>query len=152
AKVKTMLAVEIPLRALFEAPTVAEFAKLVEQALSRNESMQTPPLVPAPHEDPIPLSFAQQRLWFLDQLEPQSTAYLIANAYRFQGDLQVKVLDAVMQEVISRQEALRTIFEERAGQPIQVIHPIGHLVLPVIDLQGLNASHRESEMRCLAQQ
>src|SRR5690242_8234834 len=75
--------------------------------------------------NPCLLSFAQQRLWFMDQLEPGSPAYLIPGALEVDGQINVEVLERSFQELIDRHESLRTTFEERDGQPMQVIHPGG---------------------------
>src|SRR5947207_4206804 len=92
----------------------------------------------------FPLSFAQQRLWFLDQLEPGSTAYLIPSAYRLLGEaLDPQCLDQSLQELIQRHESLHTTFIGREGQPVQVIHPVSGSTPLVIDLQGLQPEHRE---------
>jgi hypothetical protein len=98
------------------------------------------------------LSFAQQRLWFLDQLEPGSPAYLIPGALCVDGEIKVQALERSFQELIHRHESLRTTFEERDGQPVQVIHPAGPFTLPVIDLQGLAEQEREQQARRLASQ
>ncbi|TMC18165.1 MAG: amino acid adenylation domain-containing protein, partial [Chloroflexi bacterium] len=143
------LGIEVPLRVLFEAPTVASFAQRVEQELSRGEGMQVPPFVATARPDVLPLSFAQQRLWFLDQLEPGSTAYLIPSAQRVQGALHIACLSRSLQQLVQRHESLRTTFEMHNGQPVQVIHATAHFVLPVIDLQGLLLEHREQQTRKL---
>jgi len=152
-----VLGLEMPLRAVFEAPTVAEFARLVEQAFHNRSSIEIPPLVAVERPEEIPLSFGQQRLWFLDQLEQGSTAYLIPQALRLQGYLHIQALEQSLQELLDRHESLRTTFELRDEQAVQVIHPVRgrrHLpsLLPVIDLQRLNPERREREMRQLAKQ
>jgi acyl carrier protein len=82
ARIRAVLGVEIPLRALFEAPTVAEFAQQVEQVWRRGGACPMPALIAGERPAALPLSFAQQRLWFLEQLEPGSTAYLLPSALR----------------------------------------------------------------------
>jgi amino acid adenylation domain-containing protein len=152
ARVRAMLGVELPVRAVFETPTVAAFARRVEQALRKGEGIQMPPLVATASPEVLPLSFAQQRLWFLDQLEPGSPAYLIPGALCVDGEIKVQALERSFQELIHRHESLRTTFEERDGQPVQVIHPAGPFTLPVIDLQGLAEEVREQQARWLASQ
>ena len=153
ARVRAVLGVELPVRAVFEAPTVAEFALRVEQALRKGEGIQMPPLVARARPEVLPLSFAQQRLWFLDQFEPDSPTYLVPSAVRIDGNIDVPALQGSLQELISRHESLRTTFEERTGQPpVQIIHPAGPYSLPVIDLQGLAEEVREQQARWLASQ
>jgi hypothetical protein len=152
ARVRALVGVEVPLRAVFEAPTVAEFAQQVEQALRSGGTSQLPPLVARERPAALPLSFAQQRLWFLEQLEPGNTAYLLPSALRVGGELDVHALECSLQELLRRHESLRTTFGERAGQPVQVIQPAAPVSLPVIDLQGLSPEGKEQEVRRLADQ
>ncbi|HTK10968.1 MAG TPA: amino acid adenylation domain-containing protein, partial [Ktedonobacteraceae bacterium] len=153
AQVRSMCDVDVPLRAVFEAPTVAEFAQRVEQALRRDEALAMPPLVVSPRPEVLPLSYAQQRLWFLEQLEPESTAYLLPSALHIQGTSAMQVLERSVSSLIARHESLRTTFAELdTGEPVQVIQPVGHVHLPVIDLQGLSQERREEEARRLASQ
>jgi amino acid adenylation domain-containing protein len=152
ARVRAVLGLEMPLRAVFEAPTVAEFAKLVEQALHSYSSIEIPPLVAVARLEEIPLSFGQQRLWFLDQLDQGSTAYLYSRALRMLGHVHAQALEQSLQELVQRHESLRTTFEMRAVQAVQVIHQTCGFVLPVIDLQGLRPERREGEVQWLAEQ
>ena len=83
--------------------------------------LQAPPLVAVAQRQDLPLSFAQQRLWFLDQLEPGSSAYNIPNAVRLSGKLDAIALERGLRELVRRHEALRTTFADMDGQPVQVI-------------------------------
>ena len=85
----------------------------------------------------FPLSFAQQRLWFIQQLEPESAAYNIPQAVRLRGELEVNALGQSLGEVVRRHEALRTRFVSRGGRPIQVIDDAGEVKLPVWDLSEI---------------
>jgi natural product biosynthesis luciferase-like monooxygenase protein/amino acid adenylation domain-containing protein len=152
ARVRAILGVELPVRTVFEAPTVADLAYRVEQVLRRGEDLKMPPLTAGERPQGLPLSFAQQRLWFLDQLQPESVAYLVPTALRMDGELNVKALKHSFQELVQRHESLRTTFVEQADQPIQIIHSAGHVCMPVIDLRGLTGEHREQEARRLANQ
>lgn len=96
------------------------------------------------------LSFAQQRLWFLNKLAPGSIAYNISQATHLIGQLSVTALEQSLNEVVRRHEALRTTFVEVAGQPVQVIAPILTLTLPAVDLQVLSAVQQETEIKRLA--
>ncbi len=96
----------------------------------------------------FPTSFAQQRLWFLDQLQPDSPVYNIAAAVRLDGALRVELLEAALQEIVSRHEALRTTFARVEGRPVQVVRPSVKLRLPVRDL----ASHPQANREQVAQQ
>jgi amino acid adenylation domain-containing protein len=98
----------------------------------------------------VPLSFAQQRLWFLDQLEPGCAAYNIAFQICLTGTLQVKALMRALNEIVHRQEALRTAFHTVNGEAVQVIVPSLTLTVPFIDLQELSVSQQEAEVTRLA--
>src|SRR4028118_2196970 len=107
-----------------------------------------PPLLPAPRDKDFPLSFAQQRLWFLDQLEPNSSAYNIPAAYRLTGVLNIAALEESLNEILYRHEVLRTTLLSVNGQPNQAIAPTITLTLPITDLR----EHPETEREAIAQQ
>jgi hypothetical protein len=94
------------------------------------------PMQPVPRQEDFPLSFAQQRLWFLDQLKPGLITYNIPLAMQINGRLNLKVLKKALSEILRRHEALRTNFPAVLGQPVQVIRPAQPLPLPLIDLQA----------------
>ncbi len=136
SRIRGALGVELPLRQLFETPTVAEIARAVRTTV---DAPAAPPLVPVPREGDVPLSFAQQRLWLLDQIEPGSSAYNIPLALRLRGELSPGLLERIFAEIVRRHEALRTTFVVRDGQPVQVIAPPEAAPqLPLIDLSGLS--------------
>ncbi|HYG62777.1 MAG TPA: amino acid adenylation domain-containing protein, partial [Thermoanaerobaculia bacterium] len=139
--------VEMPLRDLFEAPRLEDFAARVEAARWSGVGRVLPPLVPRAPElrgEPLPLSFAQQRLWLIDQLEPGRPLYNIAVALRAEGPLDGGVLARCLGEIVRRHEALRTVFTGLDGSPVQVIEPAAPFTLPVDDLSGLPVSQREA--------
>ena len=111
--------------------------------------LTAPPLQPVSRDGDLPLSFAQQRLWFLDQLEPGSPVYNIPRVLRLIGSLLVGALEQSFNEIIRRHEVLRTTFSAVDGQPVQVITPALTLTLPLVDLQELPESEREVEAQRL---
>uniref|UniRef100_UPI003FD180E2 condensation domain-containing protein n=1 Tax=Pseudomonas indica TaxID=137658 RepID=UPI003FD180E2 len=119
ARIRRRLAVDLPLRALFEHRTVAELAKVVD-AQAPNESAAEE-IVPVSRDQLLPLSYAQQRLWFLDKLEGPSAAYNLSTAVRLEGELDVEALRAALQHVLDRHESLRTGFSLDGDTPRQVI-------------------------------
>ncbi|HYG62721.1 MAG TPA: amino acid adenylation domain-containing protein, partial [Thermoanaerobaculia bacterium] len=132
--------IELPLTAIFEAPVLADLAARVETALRAGTANRRPPLLPrAPgsRDAALPLSFAQQRLWFLDRLEPGRPTYNMPAALRVEGTLSAGVLARCLEEIESRHEALRTVFAELEGAPVQVVRPPAPFRLPVVDLSGL---------------
>ncbi|WP_164002944.1 non-ribosomal peptide synthetase, partial [Pyxidicoccus caerfyrddinensis] len=149
SRVRATFGFDMPLRDLFEAPTVAELAIRIDAARSTQNGPARPPLVPVPRTGPLPLSFAQQRLWFLDQLEPGSAFYNIPAAVRLEGPLDVGALEQALQELVRRHEALRTTFREDASGSVQVIAPVAELPLRAVDLGGLDGDAAEAETRRL---
>ena len=152
SRLRNVLGVELPLRRLFESPTVAALARDVREA--RQEDPAAPPIVPVPRDRDLPLSFAQQRLWLIDQLDPGSPVYNLPMALRLSGELIPSLLERLFAEIVRRHEALRTTFEVRAGEPVQVIAPPGDPALwpgmPVVDLSHLPGAERETEALALA--
>jgi amino acid adenylation domain-containing protein len=146
SRIREAFALELPLRSLFETPVLSHLARQVERALREGEGTAAPPLVPQPRPpEGVPLSFAQQRLWFLDRLEPGSPFYNVPSAVRLRGRLAPAALAAAFREIVRRHEALRTRFREIAGRPVQVIAEEAGVPLPVLDLAGLPAAGREAE-------
>jgi len=130
-------------------------AALFEQLRKRKERADTPPdRIPRrpPGLDPVPASYAQERLWFLDRLAPGNAAYNIPLSLGIRGDISMARLEAVLGQVVRRHDTLRTTFGEREGQPVQVITPPGPWTLPLVDLTALSGAAREAESRRLAQE
>src|SRR5829696_3488367 len=125
-RLRQVFAVDLPLRALFQAPTVAGLAEAVEAARRGAQGLLAPPLERVPREEgaELALSFAQQRLWFLDQLEPGSAVYNLPLALSLEGEVAEEQLAAVFGELVRRHETLRTTFLSETGGPLQVVHPM----------------------------
>jgi amino acid adenylation domain-containing protein/non-ribosomal peptide synthase protein (TIGR01720 family) len=103
-----------------------------------------------PDDMSCPLSFAQERLWFFEQMEPGTAAYHIANAVRLVGQLDIPALNRSLNEVVRRHESLRTVFTSDSGTPVQAIVPAQALALPVIDLRAVAPEEREASARRLS--
>ena len=147
SRVREAFNVELPIRSLFESPTVAGLAAHLESA---QQTVAAPSITPAPRDETLPLSFAQQRLWFLDQLVPGSPLYNIPLAMRLTGVLDVAALERTLNEIVSRHEALRTTFVTAGGRPVQVIAPNLTVPLSVADLSRLPEDERETAARQMA--
>ncbi|HEX2077177.1 MAG TPA: condensation domain-containing protein, partial [Longimicrobium sp.] len=146
SRVRELFGVDLPLRALFEGPTVAEVAGRVEE-IRRAGAPALPAVVPAERTGALPLSFAQERLWFIDRLEPGSDVYNMPVARRLEGALDQAALARALGEIVRRHEALRTTFREVDGSPVQVIASSGGFALAVEDLSGLSEADREAAAR-----
>jgi amino acid adenylation domain-containing protein/non-ribosomal peptide synthase protein (TIGR01720 family) len=144
SRVKDSLGVDLPLRSLFDAPILAAFGDRVEAA-RRAGAPQAPPIVSVPRDGVLPVSFAQQRLLFLETLAPGTSLYHIPIATRIEGRLDFSVLARSFTELLRRHEILRTSFETVEGHWIQVIAPPRELLPGSVDLSGLTAGERERE-------
>ena len=143
SRIRTNFKVELPLRGLFAAPTVAELSPLIQQLKQQNLELSAPPILPRELNAEIPLSFAQQRLWFLNQFEPNSASYNIPIALRLVGNLEVAVLEQSLIEIIHRHEALRTNIITIDGKARQIIAPQRNWRLSVVDLQYLPLTEKK---------
>jgi amino acid adenylation domain-containing protein len=147
ARVHRVFGVDLPLRALFEEPTVAALAKRITES-SGGEA--PPAIAQLAAAETYPASLAQRRLWFLDRLSPEAFYLNVPHGLRLRGELAVPALRLALARIVDRHEPLRTTFETRDGQPVQRIAPPGPLRLPGIDLTALPAERRETEARRLA--
>jgi amino acid adenylation domain-containing protein len=140
--VRERLGVELALRNIFEHPTVAGLSEHVELEAQAGRGPRLPPIEPAPRDGELAPSFAQARLWFLNQLEPESLLHNSPSMVPLGGDLNVEALEQTFNEIIRRHEVLRTRFENRGGRPVQVIDPRQEVRLAFVDLSGLDETER----------
>ncbi|MEH2199895.1 amino acid adenylation domain-containing protein [Nostoc sp.] len=175
SRVRTTLKVELPLRSLFAAPTVAELSQKIQQL--QQQDLTVSAILPRAKDAELPLSYAQTRLWFLDKLNPNSAFYNLLIALRLVGTLNRTVLEQSLREMIHRHEALRTNFITVDGQPTQIIREQGEesreqgaggrgqeivgisdtlastpWTVSIVDLQHLSTSEKEIALQQLAQQ
>jgi amino acid adenylation domain-containing protein/non-ribosomal peptide synthase protein (TIGR01720 family) len=136
--------VELPLRLLFETPNVGGLARHIEAAIREGKGLSVPPIERVSREAPLPLSFAQQRLWFLDQLEPGNPVYNIPTGVRIKGEMNVSALSLSIDEIVARHESLRTSFLMTDGEPVQVIAANLSGILRFVDLTEVAAGEREA--------
>ena len=142
ARVRTLLNVELPLQTLFDTPTIGAVADVISQLNPEVHDDIEPVLGNIPRPTPLPLSYAQERLWFLDRWEPNSPLYNMAVAYRLHGSLDVKKWERALQTLITRHETLRTTFIEHEGIPAQCIQHEMSIPLTFINLIKEDSGYR----------
>jgi amino acid adenylation domain-containing protein len=145
ARVRRTFDVEVPLEDFLTNPTIAQLARTLARVLSSGDTALALPIVRVPRDGLLPVSFAQQRLWFLDQLEPGRTSYHIPAAVRLHGQLDIPALERALNEVIRRHEALRTTLVSEGGVPRQVIAERLDLHLFADDFGRFPERDRESQ-------
>ncbi|MBD2494910.1 non-ribosomal peptide synthetase [Nostoc sp. FACHB-280] len=150
SQIRQVFQIELPLRYLFEKLTIAGLAKEIEKAIQADLTIATTKIEKIARSPQLPLSFAQQRLWFLSQLEPNSPFYNIPAAVRLQGQLNVAALAQSFSEIVTRHEALRTNFVTTAGQVVAAIAPEKPLNLSTIDLSDLETNEQAAKIKHLA--
>ena len=149
SRLREIFKVELPLRRLFEAPTAAGLASGIESAIRDGQGLQSPPITRVPRDRDFPLSYGQQRLWFLERLSADNSPYKIIETLRLRGPLNVAVLEDCINEIVKRHESLRTTFPMVNGKPVQAIAPILTLTIPVINLGGVGETDRERAAQAL---
>ena len=148
ARIRDTLDSELPLKTLFDHPTIAGLSTRL--AASTSEPTGTP-LVPRTADQRVPLSASQQRLWILDQLEPGNVVYNIPWAVRLRGPLDTAALQTAIDKLVERHESLRTRFIASAGEPAQEVLPAAHLSLQQIDLGSAEPDRVRAELTRLTQ-
>ncbi|MBE8998846.1 amino acid adenylation domain-containing protein [Nostoc sp. LEGE 12447] len=152
SRIRTWFKVELPLRELFTSATVFELARSIEQLQQQDLELVSPPILPRAENAELPLSYAQQRLWFLDQFEPNNAIYNIPMALRLVGTLNQVALEQSLYEIINRHEALRTNFVTVNGKPSQIIQTQTNWTVSVVGLKHLSTTEQEIAMQQLARQ
>jgi amino acid adenylation domain-containing protein len=146
SRVRSVFGVELPLASVFEAPTPAALAERLEAARRASVLGVEPPPLERSVAGPAPLSFTQQRLWFLHQLDPED-AYHVPGALRLRGPVREDVLERTLAEIIRRHEALRTVFRTEGRAPVQVVLPPSGFELPVVDVPDESEAWRLLEQK-----
>ncbi len=149
SRLRETLGVELPLSSLFDDPTLAGVARRVAAARAEGRPVP-PPLVRQPRGGDLPLSFAQERLWILDQFEPGNPAYNMPSAVRLEGGLDGGALGRALDDLVARHETLRTTFPVRGGRAAPAIASAAARPLPCVDLAALPARARARELERLA--
>ena len=149
-RVRKIMGIELPLRALFENPTVAKLATHIDSSALGSTAASLPPIVPVSRDRELPLSFSQQRLWFLEQLKPGDPLYHSFQALLITGPLDVKALELSLNEVIRRHEVLHTVFDTVDGDPVQRIQPFTPISLRSLNLSDMPQEKHRATVEQLA--
>jgi amino acid adenylation domain-containing protein len=152
SRIRESFCTELPLRSIFEVSTLADLADRIEIAVRAEQGLELPPIKPAARDADLPLSFAQERLWFLHQLDPESAAYHVLRPMRISGVLDVNLLERAFTEIVRRHEIYRTSFPAIAGRPVQMIDPPFPVTLARKDLRGLPEAEREASVQRLIEE
>ncbi|HEX8245983.1 MAG TPA: condensation domain-containing protein, partial [Longimicrobium sp.] len=143
-RVRDAFGVDLPLRAIFESPTLSALAAEIDRLAGTGAGVGTPSIVPVERTNDLPLSFAQEHMWRMARAQPDSTAFTIGTVFRFSGELDADALERALAELVRRHEALRTVFPAVDGQPVQrILSPGFHL--PRHDLAALPDDARAFE-------
>ncbi|HYU33836.1 MAG TPA: amino acid adenylation domain-containing protein [Thermoanaerobaculia bacterium] len=140
ARLRDLLQVELAFSTLFERPTVAALARAIRE---EQRAARLPALTPGLGGERPPLSFDQQRLWFLERLDPGTAVFNIPAPYRVRGPLRIAALTRALAGIVRRHAVLRTTIAETDSEPFQLIHPPSSPQLPLVDLSALPAERRE---------
>jgi amino acid adenylation domain-containing protein len=152
ARLRNNFSVDLPLRQLFESPTVAGLANHIKILLQDQSGTRIPPIVAVSRDRPVPASFSQQRLWLLREVDPGSTAYNIPAAFSIRGPFDVPALEAALNTIVARHEILRTTFDLVDGSLIQEIRPSLGWELSSSQLAELSPDSRHAAVREIALQ
>ncbi len=143
SRIQETFQMRMPLRALFETPTVYELAQRIERSRLEDKRVRVAPIPRVSREEELPLSFSQQRLWFIDQLESGSNAYHIPAAARLKGHLNVTAFERAFAEIVRRHESLRTTFMLDKSGVVQVVAPSARFNVSVHDLRKMETAEQE---------
>src|SRR5262249_410822 len=141
---------EVSLEIVFDRPTMEELGRYIEESLTQSMVATAPLIERVSQEQALPLSFAQQRLWFLDRMEGASPAYNVPLAVRIRGEINLEVLESSLAEIERRHETLRTVFQEVAGELSHGMRAEVRIRLERIDLSRIEESDRERQWSKLA--
>src|SRR5579871_716205 len=146
SRVRIALHVDVTMRMLFERPTVAELAEAVDTAQASQTGEGVGRITPYPRDRALPLSFSQQRLWFIDQMTPGSYLYNVPIVIRLRGELNIEALSQALEALVRRHEILRTTYTDTDGMAQQIIHAPAPISLHITDLSGLETEARDREV------
>ncbi|EGJ29281.1 MULTISPECIES: non-ribosomal peptide synthetase [Moorena] len=149
SRIRNTFSVELPLHYLFEDPTIAKLSQKILGTTSKNNQL-LPPIKLVNKKEELPLSFPQQRLWFLEQLEQSRSVYNEQTALHLRGCVDVTILEQVLTEIVNRHQVMRSNVKMVDGSPVMVISPHLKITLPIFDLQQLTEPEQFAQLQQLA--
>ncbi|GAC1464696.1 MAG: hypothetical protein NVSMB9_03630 [Isosphaeraceae bacterium] len=152
SRVRNTLGIDLSLRALFEAPSVAGLCHQIEDSRTKEKRHSLSLIETASRDVDLPLSFAQEALWFLEQLSPDQPTFNVSASARVEGELDVTALDRAFAEIVRRHEGLRTTFRLSGGRPVQVIASSLEVSLKKVDLRSFSEANRLRECQEMARE
>ncbi len=153
SRIRELFEVDVSLPALFERPTIAALAEEVARLRQKDQQASVmPPITPVPRDQPLPLSYSQQRMWLMYQLAPESTAYNMPFASRQMGRLNKSALRSTVDAICNRHEAFRTTFMMKGEGPVQTIHPFRPPHWVEVDLTQRPREERQQQAAQLVEQ
>jgi natural product biosynthesis luciferase-like monooxygenase protein/amino acid adenylation domain-containing protein len=152
SRVRSVFQADLPLGTLFENPTITTLAAIIDRSSRRLSLAPQPPLLPAAPQGELSLSFAQERLWFLEQLEPGQPFNNIPAAVRIRGILNRTALEKSVNEIVRRHESFRTRFMKVRGRPVALVEPSQQIIVTVVQIKGTSSTEQAAEARQLMQE
>ncbi|NEQ80495.1 MAG: amino acid adenylation domain-containing protein, partial [Moorea sp. SIO2I5] len=149
SRIRNTLSVELPLHYLFEDPTITKLSQKI-LGTTNQQNQLLPPIQLVANKEELPLSFAQQRLWFLEQLQQNNSAYNEQTALHLRGSVDVTILEQVLTEIVNRHQVMRSNVKMVDGSPVMVISPDHYITLPIVDLQQLTETEQFAQLQQLA--
>ncbi|WP_149030781.1 non-ribosomal peptide synthetase [Moorena producens] len=149
SRIRNTFSVELPLHYLFEDPTIAKLSQNILDTTNKHNQL-LPPIKLVNKEEELPLSFPQQRLWFVEQIEQSLSAYNEQTALHLRGSVDVTILEQVLTEIVNRHEVMRSNVKMVDGSPVMVISPHLKITLPIVDLQQLTEPEQFAQLQQLA--
>ena len=150
SRIRDLFGITLSLRSILEQPTVAAVSEMIRAARRDEQAARVTPVKKADRNLPLPLSYGQQRLWFIDLFDPGNPSYNITNALRIEGEGDIEVLERSINEIIRRHEVLRTSFLQEGDQLVQVIEPEAGIKLDVLDLRDTPPGEKDETLLSLA--
>ncbi len=149
SRIRDEFGIAICLQDIFQAPTIRRLSKTVHSLASTRVESSSIPLKCSPQLTEYPISYSQMRIWYLDQLEPNTPAYNICLCYKLLGPLDVKALNESVNLIAQRHQSLRTTFEKREPHPVQIVNRLEKFSIELLDISGVPLSEKASEARAL---